>query len=175
MMKTIFKRSLCVIAFLILSNENHARVIILNPGCITSGNQLINQGAIPKTITATPASNGTCSGSYSYQWQKSFNDTFFVDILGATSQNLSFTDSLSQTTFFQRKTTCGSEIKYTLSVSVTISPQWLYYNSPKSDTFTRNNCGSGYVGADTIYVVDSAKYSSTISKAYVDSLARKRL
>jgi hypothetical protein len=144
---------------------------VLNPGCITSPNRLINHGAIPAPITATVATNGTCSGSYSYQWQKSIDDSFFVDIPGATSQNLNFADSLSQTTYFQRKTTCGSEVKFTLSVSVSLSPQWIYYNSPTSDSFTRNNCPTGYTGTDTLYLVDTAKYSSTISKEYVDSLA----
>jgi hypothetical protein len=107
--------------------------VALNPGCITSGNQLIFHGTIPHTITATPASNGTCSGSYSYQWLKSTNDTFFVDIPGATSQNLAFTDSIPQTTYYQRKTICGSEVKFTLSVKVEISWIPIYYNSPTSD------------------------------------------
>jgi hypothetical protein len=93
----------------------------LNGGCITSTDQTITAGSIPATIMAAAATNGNCSGSYAYQWQSSPDNIYFYNISGATSQNLSFSATLPQTTWFQRKTTCGSEVKYSGSVKVTVN------------------------------------------------------
>jgi hypothetical protein len=93
----------------------------LNGGCITSTDQTITAGSIPATILAAAATNGNCGSSYSYQWQSSPDNIYFYNIAGATSQNLSFSATLPQTTWFQRKTTCGSEVKYTNSVKVTVN------------------------------------------------------
>ena len=144
----------------------------LNGGCITSGNQQVLFGNLPSTITATPASEGNCNGNYSYQWQSSTDNIYFSNIPGATSQNLSFSTPLSQTTWFQRKTTCGSEVKYTGSVKVTMTSTITYYNVEKSGTFTRNNCGAGNTGSNVIYTVPANTYSSTVSQAAADQLAQ---
>lgn len=89
----------------------------LNSGCITSGNQIISPNTAPATVSATAASGGSCT-SYSYQWQMSFDSVQFYNITGATAQNLSYTSNLSQTTYFQRRTTCGSEVVYTRAIKV---------------------------------------------------------
>jgi len=47
-----------------------------------------------------------------------------------------------------------------------------YYNNPKSGTFTRNNCGSGYTGGTVTYTVSAGKYASLVSQNVADSLAQ---
>jgi hypothetical protein len=101
--------------------ETNATITVIQPlygGCITSGSQQVLFGNIPSTISTTSASGGNCNGIYSYQWQSSTDNNYFADMPGATSQNLSFSSPHSQTTYFQRKATCGTEVKYTSSVSV---------------------------------------------------------
>src|SRR6185295_10990295 len=44
-----------------------------------------------------------------------------------------------------------------------------YYNVVHSKSFTRNNCGSGFTGADVVYMVPADKYSSTVSQADADA------
>ncbi len=43
-----------------------------------------------------------------------------------------------------------------------------YKNRPGSELFTKNDCGTGYIGTDVMYSVPAAKYSSTISQADAD-------
>jgi hypothetical protein len=47
----------------------------------------------------------------------------------------------------------------------------IYYNVVQSKSFTRNNCGSGFVGSSVVYTVPAAKYSSTVSQSDADSKA----
>lgn len=111
----------------------------LNGGCITSGDQTIIFGNLPDIINATVAGGGNCNGNYLYQWQSSLDNIYFKDIPGATSQNLSFSTPLSQTTWFQRKTTCGSEVKYTGSVKVSMVSFCSTEKTGVSVTSTVNN------------------------------------
>lgn len=147
----------------------------LNGGCITSGNQTRLFGQLPSTIIATTASDGNCNGNYTYQWQSSPDNIYFTDIPGATSQNLSFSTPLTQTTWFQRKTICGNEVKYTGSVKVTMTSTITYYNVQKSGTFTRNNCGTGGTGSSVTYTVAADTYSSTVSQADADQQAQNNV
>jgi YD repeat-containing protein len=52
----------------------------------------------------------------------------------------------------------------------TCSP--IYYSIAKSGTYTRNNCGAGYVGGATTYTVAAGAYTSTVSQATADQLAQ---
>ena len=92
----------------------------LSGGILTSSHQTIAANTIPATITATAASGGNCGGSYSYQWEKSADNATFTTINGATGLNLSFTAALTQTAYYRRKTTCGSETQYTDAVQVAV-------------------------------------------------------
>lgn len=47
----------------------------------------------------------------------------------------------------------------------------VFYNVAESGTFTRNNCGSGYLGSQITYSVAAGTYSSTISQADANQLA----
>ena len=101
---------------------NNTAMAPLNGGCITSGNQSVVIGNIPATIVATAATLGSCGTSYLYQWQSSTDSIYFYNVAGAASQNLSFSATLPQTTWFQRKTTCATEVRYTTPVKVTMTP-----------------------------------------------------
>ncbi|MFC4163913.1 DUF5977 domain-containing protein [Epilithonimonas zeae] len=48
----------------------------------------------------------------------------------------------------------------------------IYYNSTKSQSFIRNNCGSSYIGGSYIYTVPENKYSSYDSQAAADQQAQ---
>lgn len=47
-----------------------------------------------------------------------------------------------------------------------------YYNTQKSQTFTRNNCGTMGIGGSYTYTVSANKYSSTLSQADADQMAQ---
>jgi len=75
-------------------------------GTITAnGSQNINNGATPATISCGVASGGYCTPTYNYQWQSSTDDVSFSAVSGATSQNLSFSSGLTQTTYYRRMVT----------------------------------------------------------------------
>ena len=57
----------------------------------------------------------------SIQWQKSTNNTTFVDIVGATSASLVQTN-LSSTTYYRIKSQFGSCTNYATSVAITVNP-----------------------------------------------------
>ncbi|MBX2922897.1 MAG: hypothetical protein KF746_11935 [Chitinophagaceae bacterium] len=46
-----------------------------------------------------------------------------------------------------------------------------YYSKMASETFTKNSCGSGYVGADITFTIPANKYASTISQEDADRKA----
>ncbi|MGG7471327.1 DUF5977 domain-containing protein [Chryseobacterium arthrosphaerae] len=50
-----------------------------------------------------------------------------------------------------------------------------YYNSIKSETFTRNNCGSNAVGSSYIYTVPANTYYSYVSQADADQKAQDEI
>ena len=49
--------------------------------------------------------------------------------------------------------------------------QAVYYNTQKSATATKSDCGTGYTGSTVTYTVAAKKYSSTVSQADADSKA----
>jgi len=51
----------------------------------------------------------------------------------------------------------------------------LFYNSAKSQPFTRNNCGSNAIGGTYTYSVPENKYSSYVSKDAADQLAQNEI
>lgn len=48
----------------------------------------------------------------------------------------------------------------------------IYYNDAISGIYTKNNCGTGYVGSSVTYTVPANTYSSTFSKADANSKAK---
>lgn len=73
--------------------------------------QTIKFDSIPQTISCSVDTGGSCSPSYTYQWQQSFDMLGWTNLSGANAQNLTITTGLKQTTFYRRKvmeTTSGS-------------------------------------------------------------------
>jgi len=67
--------------------------------------QTVSPDSIPSSIICLIDSGGSCSPSYMHQWQQSSDAVDWVDMPGATSQNLSFSSPLAAPTYFRRKVT----------------------------------------------------------------------
>jgi RHS repeat-associated protein len=93
----------------------------LFPGSISPSSVTILSGGSPGTLAGNPASGGTCSGSFTYQWLQSTDGNTFTPISGATGQNYS-PGTLSANTWFQREVACGSDVEYTNVSVVSIGP-----------------------------------------------------
>jgi RHS repeat-associated protein len=94
-------------------------------GNITAGKtQNINYGTTPVAINCSSASGGTCSApNFVYQWQESADNVNYIDIIGATSQNLSLT-AATQTRYYRRfvTETTTSKTGYSDVASVMLNP-----------------------------------------------------
>jgi gliding motility-associated-like protein len=86
-----------------------------------AANQTLCLGATPAPLTSTaPATGGT--GSYSYQWQSSPNNSTWTAISGATSATFA-PGPLTATTYFRRQVTSGAcGPVYSPSVALTVLP-----------------------------------------------------
>jgi gliding motility-associated-like protein len=96
---------------------------------VTSGNngftagtiakdQVICSGSTPAAFTSTTTASGG-TGTITYQWQRSIDNSNFVDIPGATATTYS-APALSQTTYYRRAAKTSTDpVLYTASVTVT--------------------------------------------------------
>jgi RHS repeat-associated protein len=91
-----------------------------NPGTISSPSQSIPINTVPSAINASVASNGECS-AYSYQWQQSADGLAFVNIQGATGQNLSYPTPITGNIFLRRKAVCSSETGYSNAILIRVT------------------------------------------------------
>jgi hypothetical protein len=93
------------------SNGNSTiTVTVTNPlsgGMIDSvtGSQSVGYDSVPATINCSPSTGGSCSPSYSYQWQQSNDMLMWQNISGATTLNLTLSQGLQQTVFVRRQVT----------------------------------------------------------------------
>lgn len=82
-------------------------------------------GTLSGTASVCEGFNSTTLQTINYvgtiQWQKSTNNTTFVDIVGATSASLVQTN-VSSTTYYRIKAQFGSCIKYSTSIAITVNP-----------------------------------------------------
>ncbi|MBD2767236.1 gliding motility-associated C-terminal domain-containing protein [Hymenobacter sp. BT664] len=85
--------------------------ITITPALIAgriAADQQINSGTTPVPLTSTaPATGGT--GSYTYQWESSADNTNFTAVVGATSPGYA-PGALTQTTYFRRQAVSGTGI-----------------------------------------------------------------
>ena len=101
--------------------------IISSVGTVTSSTVTLCFGETPAALTGSTAS---ASGTITYQWQQSLDNTTYSDISGAVSQNYTPTSGLSSSTYFVRKTistfnsvVCeDSSLPYLISVSPQVIP-----------------------------------------------------
>jgi hypothetical protein len=78
----------------------------LQAGIISNSLQVLNDSIyIPSSIQCSAVRGGSCSPVYSYQWQESADALTWTDIIGATSQNFSFSNIQKHTKYFRRRVT----------------------------------------------------------------------
>ncbi len=79
----------------------------LQPGKIDtiSNTQTINSKDIPRSISCSVASGGSCSPIFAYLWQVSTDKLNWTSIQNASSQNLVFSSAPKTASFFRRKVT----------------------------------------------------------------------
>ena len=147
-------------------------------GSITANaSQNIYYNTVPAAISCAASSGGTCSGvttSYSYQWQQSTNNVTYTDISGATSQNLTPTTALTQTTYFRRSVSSSATgaVVYSGVATAFVYPQLLggavspalkvftYSTSPGALTLSGVSGGDGSYGYVWQVSTDSVNWSS---------------
>ena len=117
---------------------------VLVPGTITSGQtQNLTNGSIPATINCSVATGGSCSPSYTYQWQSSPNNVTYTNITGSTGQNLSFTTGLTTTTYYRRMVTVSGTSAYSTVATITVYPVLIAGSvSPTTQTINYNTNAS---------------------------------
>ena len=120
----------------------------LVPGAISNPTQTINYNTIPTQISAAASTGGSCSGSYTYQWYSSTDNSTFTGISGATSQNYQ-PGALTVTTYFKRSTECGISAGYTSNTAmITVYPQVVTGAiSPSTQTINNNTVPTSLTAA----------------------------
>lgn len=95
----------------------------LQGGALTAGGaQQISSGGVPATISCSAASGGSCtSTTYSYQWEKSVDQTTWSAIDLATGLNLGFSAGITQTTWYRRKVTIENKTGYSATATVYVT------------------------------------------------------
>jgi RHS repeat-associated protein len=95
----------------------------LSGGIIAGPVAAINYNTSPGALTSSQAaSNGNCSGSYVYQWEKWDNSNGYTPIAGATF--LSYTPgNLKKKTYFRRKVSCNGEIAYSNVLTILVNDE----------------------------------------------------
>lgn len=137
----------------------------LLPGVITPGSHIITSGTAPGILLANVARGGNC-GSYTYQWENFTNGTAWNTIGGATAQNYT-PGTLSATTYYRRKVTCGSDIAYTNVSTITIGAAVTDLNYIRSRDITRPGVTTT-TSADTLTDARNVKQVTQ----YFDGLGR---
>jgi hypothetical protein len=98
----------------------------LQPGLVDSSSklQIIGLHEVPLPITCYPDSGGSCSPSYSHQWQQSQDRVNWSDISLARGQTLTIESPLTQSTYYRRKVTetVSGSIGYSDVASVFVMP-----------------------------------------------------
>ncbi|HWK02143.1 MAG TPA: DUF6443 domain-containing protein [Puia sp.] len=94
-------------------------------GTPTTSTQQINYNAIPGSIYCLASTGGSCTPTYTYQWQSSTDNVNFTNVSGATSLNLSFSAGITQTSYYRRQVTetTSSTTAYSTSATVNVYPQ----------------------------------------------------
>lgn len=77
--------------------------------------------SIPAPLACSPASGGSCSPNYNYQWQSSLDGFLWTNIDSATQQGLTFSAPARQSRFYRRQTIESSSGTVVYSDIATIS------------------------------------------------------
>ncbi len=91
----------------------------LSGGTISIGTSSVSPGSSPGTFTSSAAASGG-TGSYSYQWQQSADNSTWTTISGQTAANYTV-PGLTTTTYYRRMVTSGSYTAYSNTVTITVT------------------------------------------------------
>jgi RHS repeat-associated protein len=116
---TFFRRKVTCVAETAYSNVLTVQIDYMLPGTIAPASLTIASGTTPGMLTANAARGGSCSGSYSYQWQSSANGSTWADISGAILQNYN-PGNLTASTYYRRRVSCNGENQYTNTALVSV-------------------------------------------------------
>jgi hypothetical protein len=134
----------------LISSSGNASISVhftqmLQPGSIDSSvkMQIIGLNVVPASITCGPDSGGSCSPTYSYQWQQSADQVSWTDVPSAKGLALSLDSPLAQSTYYRRKVTeTGSgSIDYSDVASVFVLVQVQGDSTVKTDSATKGLSG----------------------------------
>ncbi len=85
---------------------------------VLGSSQVIRNGGSISAFNLSGVAGGDCNGSYSYQWQQSFNEIDWISVSGSPNSS-SYTATLPETyLYFRVKITCGTESVYSNSVRI---------------------------------------------------------
>jgi hypothetical protein len=77
--------------------------------------QTVDGIKLPANLICSPATGGTCSGAYAYQWQESVDNANWADLPGANTQNFIFQTAVDKTTFYRRQSKIAKSDVFALS------------------------------------------------------------
>jgi hypothetical protein len=141
---------------------------MLLPGSIDSAvkTQIIGLNVVPASITCGADSGGSCSPTYSYQWQQSADQVSWTDVLSAKGLALSLNSPLAQSTYYRRKVTeTGSgSIDYSDVASVFVLVQVLGDSTVKTDSASKGLSGQIKRTTKSGLSVQSTNYSDENSQ-----------
>lgn len=112
-----------------------------------------------------------------YNPNGSAKSSFKVQLTNQTNEPITVKFALKVTFLLNYDTQPTYSPNQTVYYTVTINPAQptTYYNVAKTVNFTRNNCGTGYIGSTVPYTVPANKYSSTVSQADADAKAQAEI
>jgi hypothetical protein len=77
--------------------------------------QNVDAASLPANILCSSATGGTCSGSYTYQWQESLDNISWTDLADTNTQNFIFKTVVNKTTFYRRQSKIAKSDVFALS------------------------------------------------------------
>ena len=101
-----------------LSISSTGGAVALNPGSIYISNTSVAYGSSPGSFNISTAPSGG-TGSFSYQWQQSSDNSTWTSISGATGVFYTV-PALYSNTYYRLMVTSGSSTAYTSSVGITV-------------------------------------------------------
>lgn len=94
---------------------------VFQPGSLSVAATTIAYNTSPGQITGTAATGGMCNGAYTFTWMQSQGGLPFTTVPGATAASYT-PGNLTVTTSYYRVVKCGSEVKNTNGVTITVTP-----------------------------------------------------
>ena len=111
-----------------VSVNSPSAAVTVGPGPLTGGTISGPSGPIgyntsPGALgSSQPASGGTCTGSYSYQWQYSLDGSTWNNIANATGASYS-SPALTTSIYFRRQVSCSGTTATSNALYIQVTPQ----------------------------------------------------